>query len=180
MDCVQAAIARYVFTDAEQRTWVQLDAQTDFIVVANQLLVSHVVLNLLRNAIQAVKAARRHDAGSIRIWAEAGERGGVLHIADNGIGIDAETRTHIFRPFFTTRSGGTGLGLHFCRNVMQRCGGRIDFRSEAGRGTEFILQFPAPRYPMPAPSVEPADRADVQGANQPSLSLQHPAGPPAT
>jgi two-component system, CAI-1 autoinducer sensor kinase/phosphatase CqsS len=165
MSCAHAAVSRYLLTRPEEQDRIELDQRTDFTVVANEVLVSHVVLNLLANAIHAVKAARRCDAGMVRIWATSDRGGNRLHVLDNGVGIDAAARARLFQPFFTTRTGGTGLGLHFCRNIMQRLGGDITFRSRAGHATEFILRFPIVDEALP---VQVPRSAGLQGGQVPA------------
>ncbi len=68
-----------------------------------------------------------------------------LRIRDNGTGIPLEAREHIFEPYFTTKAAdkGTGLGLAMARTIIEEAGGRIEFDSELGKGTEFRLYFPA-------------------------------------
>ena len=72
-------------------------------------------------------------------------RGGVaLDLIDNGSGMDEKTAMKMFEPFYSTKSGGSGLGLPTARKIIEAHGGRIDVHSEAGRGTQFTLEFPTP------------------------------------
>jgi two-component system cell cycle sensor histidine kinase/response regulator CckA len=73
---------------------------------------------------------------------EAGA-GVVIDIADQGPGIRPEHLNRIFEPFFTARSGGTGLGLAVSHSIVTRHGGNIKVRSELGRGTTFTVELPA-------------------------------------
>jgi signal transduction histidine kinase len=66
----------------------------------------------------------------------------VLHIIDTGPGMDAETVNRIFEPYFTTRSGGTGLGLPTARRLIESHQGRLEVHTEPGRGTDFVVMFP--------------------------------------
>jgi PAS domain S-box-containing protein len=66
-----------------------------------------------------------------------------VEITDTGNGISQENLDKIFNPFFTTKRGGTGLGLPICKQIMIKNNGRIDIRSEEGRGTTVILSLPA-------------------------------------
>ena len=67
-----------------------------------------------------------------------------LRIRDSGIGIPAEQVPRIFEPLYTTKPGGTGLGLYIMREILAAHGGRVTVESVEGQGTTFILTFPAP------------------------------------
>ena len=105
-------------------------------------MIDHVLFNLLKNSIYAIQAAGRSDTGDILIRAAPGRTFNRLYIRDNGHGIPSHLLPRLFDPFFSTRPNGTGLGLHFCRSVMQRLGGDIRCHSLAGEYTEFVLEFP--------------------------------------
>jgi two-component system sensor histidine kinase PilS (NtrC family) len=84
-----------------------------------------VLVNLLDNAGRHASDA----AGSIRVHLFApDERGAVLAVASDGAAIAADVERHLFEPFFSTRSRGTGLGLYICRELCVRHGGSIEFR----------------------------------------------------
>lgn len=65
-----------------------------------------------------------------------------ISVRDSGSGISNPDKAKIFRPFFTTKENGLGLGLVFVKRVMDSCGGRIEFRTRPGKGTIFHLLFP--------------------------------------
>lgn len=65
-----------------------------------------------------------------------------IHVIDTGPGIDAETLSQIFKPYFTTKSGGSGLGLPTTRRLIEEHGGRIAVSSEAGKGSDFTVFLP--------------------------------------
>jgi two-component system CAI-1 autoinducer sensor kinase/phosphatase CqsS len=136
------AIDRYTFKRDEDRKKVQIDNGEDFEVYAVELLFAHILFNLLKNALYALEAAGVGEDGRIRIWAQPGAELNYLHFRDNGTGIPSGALERIFEPFATTKKSGTGLGLHFCRLVMERFGGEIICRSEEGSFTEFVLTFP--------------------------------------
>jgi signal transduction histidine kinase len=100
--------------------------------------VLQVVGNLLSNAFHATP-----DGG--RISLELGQRNGSVHVAvqDTGPGISAERRERLFRPFVSETGGGTGLGLAIAKELSVMLGGRIDLRSEVGKGSRFELVLPA-------------------------------------
>jgi len=108
-------------------------------VYADRDLLEPVLLNLLRNAWQATKAV----AGpSIELRGRLNRRGNtVIEIEDNGHGVPDEIATKIFVPFFTTREGGSGVGLALARQVMIAHGGFIRLGKKSGAGTTFTLTF---------------------------------------
>jgi two-component system NtrC family sensor kinase len=103
-----------------------------------------VVLNLLTNARDALAAA----GGDIYIRTATREgRPDLVElvVADTGPGIAPEDLTRLFDPFFTTKPTGTGLGLSISHGIVREHGGTIDVESSPGRGTRFVLAFPAIR-----------------------------------
>ena len=118
-------------------------------------LIKQAVLNLLLNALQAMGEPERPGSqqGTREIYmrTELGEDDGHpvarLRVADTGPGMDEATISRIFTPYFTTKSGGTGLGLPTSRRIVEEHGGRIEVHSEPGRGTEFTLVLPVPETP---------------------------------
>jgi two-component system CAI-1 autoinducer sensor kinase/phosphatase CqsS len=176
LGCAQRAVDNYAFKSSQDRERVRIDKGADFAIYANDTLLRHVLFNLLQNALYAIKAARRHDTGVIRVWAVPGHRTNCLHVRDNGVGMSREIAARAFDPFFTTRDRGTGLGLHFCRDVMQQFGGDIYCKSSADHFTEFILSFPATRRgvrPVSTLVQEPdvpfdAGNGNTRGAGAPS------------
>jgi len=106
------------------------------------------VLNLMLNAVQAMGAAPADRAKELILRTErahdAGRRPVVrLHVIDTGPGIDGPTRDRLFDPYFTTKPGGTGLGLPTARRIIEGMGGRIELHSEPGRGSDFTITLPA-------------------------------------
>ena len=66
-----------------------------------------------------------------------------MHVIDTGPGIDAGTLAKIFDPYFTTKFGGTGLGLPTAKRIIEGHEGRLEVHTEPGRGTDFAVCFPA-------------------------------------
>ena len=97
------------------------------------------VLNVVQNAIEAMP-----EGGSLRLECLRTALEVQLRIRDSGIGIPAEQVPRIFEPLYTTKPGGTGLGLYIMREILAAHGGRVTVESVAGQGTTFILTFPAP------------------------------------
>lgn len=98
---------------------------------------NQVLLNLLLNAIQALD-----KAGSIYVTLRQDKEFALITVADEGKGIAPDVLPNIFRPFFTTKGHGTGLGLSLARRIVETHGGTINVRSEVGKGTQFTLRLP--------------------------------------
>ena len=102
-------------------------------------LIEQVLINLIRNAIDALKDTRDPV---IEIKACHKPSGAfALSIRDNGKGIDKDSLENIFIPFYSTKKEGSGIGLSLSRQIMQKHKGRIDVKSEPGKGSCFTLEF---------------------------------------
>lgn len=109
----------------------------DLIVYADENLISQVVINLLKNAIQAIDT---QADGKIEIQGRCNAAEEVLiEIKNNGPAIPSDIADHIFIPFFTTKEGGSGIGLSISRQIMRLSGGSITLLQ--GKETKFILKF---------------------------------------
>lgn len=120
---------------------IELDIQQDdLIVYADENLISQVVLNLLKNALEAI--GNEQTNGLIRFKAYANnEEAVIMDISNNGPGIPPELMEHIFVPFFTTKEKGNGIGLSVSRQIMRLSGGSLTVKTNAGQ-TCFTLTFP--------------------------------------
>lgn len=96
-----------------------------------------VLFNLVLNAIDATD-----KGGSIRVAAAAEGGRVVLTVADDGTGIPPEALPRLFRPYFTTKKHGTGLGLFVLRRIVEAHGGQVGVESEVGKGTTFRVELP--------------------------------------
>jgi signal transduction histidine kinase len=106
---------------------------------ADTNLVEQVLINLLVNAIEALKD---RPEPRIILSAHLGSQGRVvLRVADNGAGIAPELLDKIFIPFFSTRKSGSGIGLSLCKQIMMLHKGNIQVQSHPGEGTVFFLNF---------------------------------------
>ena len=106
-------------------------------------LIQQVVLNLLLNGIQAISKEGAVEVNLAREGANA-----LIVVKDNGKGIAPEALPKIFKPFFTTRKEGTGLGLSLANGIVRSHGGTIEARSALGEGTQFRIQLPIERPPL--------------------------------
>lgn len=122
---------------------IQTDIRPDdLILYADEDLIGQVVLNLLKNAIQAI--GPDHPDGQIMVRASCNSNESiVIEISNNGPTIPPEEAEHIFTPFFTTKEGGSGIGLSVARQIMRLSGGSISLKSNApNHQTTFVLLFP--------------------------------------
>jgi two-component system sensor histidine kinase DctS len=106
----------------------------------DRVLLEQVLLNLLSNSLQAMQAVPPEQR---LVEIEAGLNEGHMHIrvADRGPGIDAAVADQVFAPFFTTKTGGLGLGLNICRTIVEAHRGRLSFADRPGGGTVFTLEL---------------------------------------
>ncbi len=101
------------------------------------------LLNLLLNAEQAMPGGGKLVVRVQRRTAPGEPPMVALSVADSGVGIDPATRVRILEPFFTTRDGGTGLGLSVVHRIVAEHGGTLRIRSKLGKGSTFVIEVPA-------------------------------------
>jgi signal transduction histidine kinase len=113
----------------------------DVAVLADPVALDQVVHNLLMNALQALEQV---DTPLRQLVVTVGTVGpsGQLSIADTGPGMTPEVRARAFEPFFSTRSGGLGLGLSLCETLVGAMGGRLSAGDNPGGGTRMDLVLP--------------------------------------
>lgn len=114
-------------------------------------LLKQALLNLLINATQAMTEAREKGqphggANELIVRTENTRALGVpelrIHVIDTGPGMSAEVAGRVFEPYFSTKRGGTGLGLPTSRRIVEEHGGRLTVHSEPGRGSDFTVALP--------------------------------------
>jgi signal transduction histidine kinase len=96
------------------------------------------LINLLLNAKQAMP-----DGGQLVVRTTSIGETVVLHLIDTGVGIDDHTAAHMFEAFYSTKPGGSGLGLPTTTKIIEAHGGRIHVQSAVGQGTQFTIDLPA-------------------------------------
>ncbi|CAM2992897.1 ATP-binding protein [Paenibacillus sediminis] len=104
--------------------------------------IKQVILNIVKNAMDAIDELDGERNGFIEIKLKADKKYVQISIRDNGRGMDPNTLAHLFDPFFTTKEGGTGLGLSVSYRIIRNHGGVISVDSTKGIGTEFIISLP--------------------------------------
>lgn len=113
-------------------------------IICNRSEIGQVIMNLVLNAIQAIKANDKLTTGLVRITSDISDDYILLHIEDDGIGVEPEQLKQIFDPFYTTKEvgTGTGLGLSISYDIMvNKHEGQIVVNSTPGIGTNFTLKF---------------------------------------
>lgn len=130
------------------RAQLQADPST---AQADAGLLKQALLNLLINAVQAMTRAREKDephggADELIVRTERGKTlGGEelrIHITDTGPGMTPEVAEKVFQPYFSTKRGGTGLGLPTSRRIIEEHGGHLTVHADPGRGTDFVISLP--------------------------------------
>jgi len=109
------------------------------LIMMNDREIKQLFLNIARNGMEAMD-----NKGSLHISTSNSGNKIELRIADQGVGIPPEQMQHLFEPFFSTKTQGTGLGLPLCLSIAERHNGRIDVESKEGEGTAFIVTFIVP------------------------------------
>lgn len=122
---------------------INVDIQPeDLILYADENLITQVILNLLKNAMQAIGGERSDGVIEIKAYSND-EEAIIIAVSNNGPAIPQEEAEHIFIPFFTTKEGGSGVGLSVSRQIMRLSGGSITLKSgPTNPKTTFILTFP--------------------------------------
>jgi two-component system, NtrC family, sensor histidine kinase HydH len=122
------------------------------------------LLNLLNNALDALtgRPAQERDGREQILVCSRRSKGGVdALVIDNGPGIPVDSREKIFDPYFSTKAGGSGLGLPTARRIVEELGGTLTFDTETGRGTSFRIAF---KEAQPAAAPDPGkggERSDA-------------------
>jgi two-component system CAI-1 autoinducer sensor kinase/phosphatase CqsS len=170
---IDQALSRFYFRPGE-RELITVRVHHDFVYEGVEVLMIHVIFNLVKNALRAIAAA---GTGHIVIEARTARDCHLLSVSDTGHGIEAEALPYIFVPFVTGHAdnGGAGIGLSFCRRVLEGFDGGISCSSELGKGTTFEIWLPVIEAktldtadPTPA-EPSPAHAASATGRPAPML-----------
>jgi PAS domain S-box-containing protein len=137
---VVSAVLVLASAELETRNVRVVNSMPDHPVIAkiDADLMKQAILNIVLNGAQAMA-----DGGTLRVSLTEDGRWGYLRISDEGEGIPPEIREKIFNLYFTTKKGGSGIGLAMTYRIVQMHNGQIHVESEIGKGTTFMLQVPA-------------------------------------
>jgi len=137
---VRQAVDDFPYNNPYERELVVLDTSDDFNIHALQNMMLHVMFNLIGNAVEF---SQKRSEGHVNIWLERGKSWNKVFVRDSGIGIPKKYLHLVFDPFFSRNSqNGTGIGLSFCKSVMEGVGGKIECDSIEGEFCQFTLVFP--------------------------------------
>jgi two-component system C4-dicarboxylate transport sensor histidine kinase DctB len=141
MQAIQASVMLLDGDFRRQQVHLEVDAREPVQVTGDALRIEQVLINLLRNALDAVEDA------AVRQVAVVLHREGqdaVVRVRDSGPGIADDVAQHLFEPFFTTKTSGKGLGLGLAisSSIVQAMGGTLDACNLADGGAEFTLRLP--------------------------------------
>ena len=115
------------------------------IVLADRVQLQQVLINLVMNGVEAMQEIpdRPHELIIRSYQDKAGQV--AVDVVDSGMGFSAESADKLFNAFFTTKSGGMGMGLSICRSIIEAHGGRLSAANNAGPGAKFQFTLPLPR-----------------------------------
>jgi len=108
-------------------------------VFADKEQITRVFINLIKNGMQAVPEDKK---GRINVYLEKDEEFVITQLQDNGDGINDEVKEKLFRPNFTTKSSGMGMGLAIVKNIIESANGKIFFETKINIGTTFFVKLP--------------------------------------
>ncbi len=118
---------------------LELRSPTTQLATVNQFAVYTVLINYLQNALEAVESS-----GGQRITVALSKRGKqhYIEVGDDGAGVADDIQPSLFKKFATKKTGGMGVGLYYCKTIVESHGGRVGFKSGAPRGAKFWAEFP--------------------------------------
>jgi len=138
-------VLRMVENDLQvQAVTVSTELQKDLPqITGDRTLLQQVILNLVKNAIEAMVAGRTAIKTLRLVTAQDGNSVVSLSVEDSGPGVSPENGTHVFDPFFTTKTSGTGLGLSISRKIIKDHGGELRLTKTGSNGCTFEITLPS-------------------------------------
>jgi len=137
---------------------LRVEAETG-VLAGDQNSIQSLLVNLIENSIDACRIDKEKTSHQVSMSARIDGDLVIFDIADNGVGMDRETREKAFSMFFSSKGAeGTGLGLFIANKIVRSHGGTIDIESSPGVGTRFLVKLPRER-----PAVLPGDGDDEGG-----------------
>ena len=116
---------------------IKLDVPKTIYIEGNSSKLKQAMINLIKNSIEALEGE-----GTIKVWAYKDKGQAVIHIRDNGIGMDIDEISRLGEPYFSNKTKGTGLGLMVTFRIIEAMKGKIHFTSHRGIGTEVVISIP--------------------------------------
>jgi PAS domain S-box-containing protein len=117
-------------------------------VYVDHIQIEQVIINLLRNSIDALKSLPAGQQRQISIQSQLTLNNSIqVRVKDNGAGLDKEQQQKILTPFYTTKADGMGMGLSITRSIVEAHDGTLHFNSELGKGTTFYFTLPIEEKP---------------------------------
>jgi signal transduction histidine kinase len=139
-DFVRKEIALFQPRASALGTTIEVNTSARQSGTVNQFAVSTVLFNYLQNSLEALE--RSGKQGEIVITLKRTGADHVLEVADNGSGVAPELEAQIFKRFATGRTGGMGVGLYYCKSIIESHGGSVGFSSNPGKGARFWARIP--------------------------------------
>ena len=139
IDQINTVVPLFAIDENRRAFHANFHGMEQAVIFADKEQISRVFINLFKNALQSIPRDRQAeimiDVLKINqtIW---------VRVKDNGMGIPKEMQEKIFRPNFTTKSSGMGVGLSIVRNIIESASGTINFKTRQGEGTTFIISLP--------------------------------------
>lgn len=142
-ECIRSLNFLFELALHGKRTRIEFDLTVAYLpIYADRLLIEQVLLNLVRNAGDAMEESPPAQR-VVLVRSEILPDGlALLQVRDNGPGISAEHLPRLFEPYFTTKVDGTGLGLAICKSTIEAHGGSVSARNEEGGGASLLCQLP--------------------------------------
>ena len=140
-------------------------------VLADRVQLQQVIINLVMNGIEAMQPVTGRPRQLVIRSDHDEARQVLVAVEDCGVGISAENAERLFNAFFTTRSGGMGMGLAICRSIIEAHGGRISAANNAGPGATFQFTLPVHQEAGGERSLE---RLDQRRTRSPDERLRNP------
>jgi len=143
-EAVAAAVDLFSWETRQAGVAVDLEPADDLpLVRADIIQIEHVLLNLARNAIEAMHDVAPDSRRLTIRTATGAERTVRVEVSDTGVGLPPQEADHVFDAFFTTKADGLGIGLSISRTIVEMHSGALEARQNAGPGTTFVLVLPA-------------------------------------
>jgi two-component system, CAI-1 autoinducer sensor kinase/phosphatase CqsS len=141
---VRDVVADYPYRSSRERDCVRVQIHKDFPFIGSPALFAQVLTNLLKNALHALASARSApEPGALRVEVGVHRGLGRIAVSDDGIGIAHDQLQRIFEPFYSTQAGvGSGLGLSFCKSVVEAAHGTLSVHAEPHVGAVFMIDLP--------------------------------------